>query len=558
MKIFSLLQIQYNQLIKAVKSYVSKALSDKKISFGNATIFGQIINTISAVVQNIILYIEDSLTEQNKYTAQRKKSIYGLAALSGYQPSYGKAAGVQLKLNFMPNNYSNLDIILPNKTSIISTQNGLNYNIILPQDAIILSPERNNSTKYLYAVQGQFETQTFVSIGGKYYTQNFKFTGNFDIDYLEVYINNELWERVESIYDMAPDSKQYTTKISYLSGIDLIFGNDVMGRSLQNGDVIKIVYLVHDGESGNVQTNVNDIFVFESNLENINGEEIDGNQVFNITFATEDSCISGTDSETTEQVRQMIGLNSRGLVLASPENYKQLISRFSFCGYNRTWSERGSLIVNSLIIKNYVQNLNDGLDYFNLKETDFYLTSDQKQSIQNYIEESGNQLAGVTYNIFDPELCKYALYVYVTLKKSTSDHEYIKNQIRKVIGNFFADVNSDIFIPQSDIVHALKTNISELDGVNVYFLSEKNETAIQQGYYTLTNYKFDVSLNKYIKSTEIVTVYPGENPQLGLDSHGNIYLQSDEQFPVLMGGWDFLNTEGQEVTINDPLIIVIE
>lgn len=555
---FSLLQMQYNQFVQTIRSQISKSLSDQKITFGNATIFGQFINTLNAVVQNVILYIEDSLTEQNKYTAQRKKSVYGLAALSGYQASYGKAAGVQLRLNFSPNNYSALDVIIPNKTKLVCTQNGLNYNLILPQDAIVLSVEKDNSTKYLYAVQGTFESQSFVSTGGKYYTQNFKFVGNLDIDYLEVYINDELWERKISFYDMEPDAKQYTTKISYINGIDLVFGNDVMGRALKNGDNIKIVYLLHDGESGNVDTSVGDLFVFDSSLENVAGESIDGNQVFSITYATSDACVSGTNSESLEQVRQMIGLNTRSLVLASTDSYKQFISKFSFCGYNRTWAEKGSLIINSLIIKNYAQSLSDGKDYFNLKESDFYLTQAQKESIQNYIAASGNQMAGVTYNIFDPELCKYAAYVYVTLKNKSSDHEYIRNKIRNEVGNFFADVNSDIFIPKSDLIHTLKTNISELDSVDIYILSERNETALQTGEYTNTLYAYSPSEDRYIKTTETVHIYPGENPQLGLDAHGNIYLQSDEQFPVLMGGWDFLNSEGQEVTITDPLIIVFE
>ena len=45
---------------------------------------------------------------------------------------------------------------------------------------------------------------------------------------------------------------------------------------------------------------------------------------------------------------------------------------------------------------------------------------------------------------------------------------------------------------------------------------------------------------------------------LGLDAHGNIVIDSNHQFPALMGGWDFLNKAGQEVTIADPLIIVYE
>ena len=57
---------------------------------------------------------------------------------------------------------------------------------------------------------------------------------------------------------------------------------------------------------------------------------------------------------------------------------------------------------------------------------------------------------------------------------------------------------------------------------------------------------------------ENVKVYDGENPNLGLDSHGNIWLKNDSQFPILMGGWDYKNDDGELVTITDPLIITFE
>jgi hypothetical protein len=70
--------------------------------------------------------------------------------------------------------------------------------------------------------------------------------------------------------------------------------------------------------------------------------------------------------------------------------------------------------------------------------------------------------------------------------------------------------------------------------------------------------KFDPSIGAYKTTKTTVYLYPGENPNLGLDEHGNIYLASDEQFPVLMGGWDYLNKDGDEVSINDPLVIIFE
>ena len=81
---------------------------------------------------------------------------------------------------------------------------------------------------------------------------------------------------------------------------------------------------------------------------------------------------------------------------------------------------------------------------------------------------------------------------------------------------------------------------------------------MQRGWYENNKYKYNPSLGLYEKNVEKIDLYPGENPQLGLDNHGNIYLPNDTNFPILMGGWDYLNNEGQEVMIMDPLNIVIE
>lgn len=557
MKIFGLLDIQYNNFTNAVKNYLAKELSTHSTAYGNNTIFGQIINIVSSAIQNILLYIEDSLTEQNKYTAQRKKSIYGLAALSGYNPSYGKAAGIQLKLTHKPNNSVYKSVIINNKEQLICTQNGLTYNIILPQESIIMNANKNNTGRNVYAIQGKFETQTFVVTGGKYYTQNFRFLGNLDKDYIEVKVNNEVWDQCAGFYDMVSDGKQYVVKTSLVSGLDLVFGNDVHGRALNDKDIITVTYLIHDGELGNIDINTETYFIFNNMLTDTNGDEIDGNANLNLIPATLDAVTSGSNSESVEQVREMIGMNSRSLVLTSPEHYKELIGKFSFCGYNRTWVEKGSLVINSLIMKNYKLLLSSPDKYFNLKANDFVLSDAQKSSIINYIENSGRQLAGATYNIVDPEICKYAMFIYVKLKSNESEREYIANNIRSLVGSFFGDIKSDIFIPKSDIVQLLKNNIQEIDGVNIYILSERNETAIKNKQYVKTIYKFNYGLNTYDKYQEKKYLYEGENPGLGLDSHGNIYLESDEQFPVLMGGWSYVNKEGQSVQIgSDPLNII--
>lgn len=559
MRLFSLLDTQYSKYSQKVQSYLSKMLSGYSTQYGSNTIFGQIINVVGNAIQNVMLYIEDALVEQNKYTAQRKKSIYGLAAMSGYMPSFGKASTCIIKINFVPNNEGAFNVILNNRETLTCTQNGLQYNVILPQEAMVLSIVKDNSPKYLTVVQGSFETQKFVATGGKYYTQNFKFIGNLDTDYISVKINNEEWTYADSVYDMVSDGKQFTLKPSVTGGIDIVFGNDVHGRALKVNDTIDVTYLIHDGENGNLNPEIETYFVFNEQLSDTStGEYYDGNTLFNITFAETDPVTTGSNSETLQHVSEMIGLNSRSLVLATPNNYKALIGKFGFCGYNRTWSDPNSMVVNSLIIKNFKTNIANGTDYFNLTEKDFILTDNQKNSIYNYIETSGSQLAAVKYNIFDPILCKYAMYVYIKLKSAKYNKELIKNQIRQLIGDFFTDVQSDLFIPKSDIVHLIKSNIEGVDGVDIYMLSQKNEEAIIKEQYTEDSYEINQLTGTYIKTTKNVKLYPGENPNLGLDIHGNIYLKSDAEFPVLMGNWKYYNNEGAEVDITDPLTIIFE
>ena len=560
MKLFNLLQTRYTDFENQVKLYLSKTLTNYNENYGNNTIFGQLINVLGSTVQNVLLYIEDGLTEQNKYTAQRKKSIYSLAQLGGYNPSLGKAASCMIKMTVQPNNLGAYSVIIPNKTKLICSYNGLNYSIVLPQEAITFSVADDVSNKFIQVVEGTFETQTFMVKGGQLYTQTVLFNSDIDLDYLEVKVNNEVWERRESLYDMDPNAKQYVVKTSLNKGIDILFGNDQYGKSIGFNDKVSVTYLVHDGELGNIETEEPIYFSFQDEIKDASGGTINGNEIFVIKLADENSVSGGTYSETAAQVREMIGYNSRALVLADPKNYKVFLNRFSFVGYNRTWSDEGSLVVNSIILKNYKQILERGSDYFNLKMSDLFLSETQKNSIKNCIANSGQQLAGVTYNIIEPEICKYAVYVYLKMKEVQFDRTSIEQAIRDKVGEFFSDVQNDMFIPKSDIISIIKSASDTIDGVDLYILGEKNEKAIIDKQYINKIYTFNVSKGLYDVNEELVYVGEGENPGIGFDDYGNIYLDNNDQFPVLMGGWSFRSSsvgeEPQYTTVTNPLNIV--
>lgn len=562
MQLFSLIQLHFNNFFDGVKKSLGNMLSTYKENFGPNTIFGQLINVLGSVTQNILVYIEDSMTEQNKYTAQRKRSIYNLASISGYNPSMGKATSAVLSLTWKPNSSGVSSVVIPNKTKLLSSQTGMAYNIILPQESIVCSISADNSVKYLTVVEGNFETQTFVSTGGQLYSKNIRFSGDADLDYTEVWVNEEKWERCESLYDMDPEANQYLARTSLKHGFDLVFGNGQHGKALKNGDVVRVSYLIHNGELGNISADAEPLFTFYETLKDTQGNEINGNEIFYLELQSRESINSGVFSDDIEFIRNMIGMNSRALVLADAKNYKKIFNKFSFIGYNRVWTEQGSMIVNSLIMKNYKTHLSKGSDYFRLTDEDFVLNNDQKTSIYNAVAASGEQLAGVVFNIFDPEIVKYVAYIYVKLKDGDWDRAYIEDKIRDLVGQFFADIQSDIFIPKSDLIHLLKTNIEAIDGVDVYFLSQKNEEAMHNHYYTEKIYNYNPATGNYNIEKKNVWIYNDEDPGVGLDAHGNIWLDNNDQFPVLMGGWNSYSKTENGITnqsyVTTPLTIVIE
>ena len=556
MKIFKAIQTQWMSFYNAVSKYIGDVLGRENGNYGSSNIFGQIFTVLNGAVQNIMLYIEDAISEQSTLTAQRKRSIYSLARLSGYEPSLGTASSAAVSLTYIPSSATNMtSVIVPNHTKLQSSQNNLIYNIILPSESVVYELRTNNNIKHINIVEGTFNTYEHTATGGELYTFNVPYIGDIDVNYITLTVNGTAWSKADSLYDMVPNGEEYVLRSSLDEGFDVVFGNGQYGKPIAEGDVISIEYLSHNGEDGNILPNQDNEFTFITTLTGLDGSEVDGNSIFKVALEDRAGVTSGTYSETTDQVKEMIGYNSRSLVLADAKNYKIFFNRFSFVGYNRVWSENGSLVVNVLALKNYDQLCEEGNDYFSLDETDFNLSGSQIESIKSAIVSSGQQIGGTILNFITPVLKKYAIFIYLKMKSDVIyDEDTITMKVRNLLGEFFGkNITSDKYIPKSDIIHLLKENITELDGVNIYFISEANEDAKRLGSYTERTFVYNPGTMTYTSIDREVPV--DGDPNLGFDDHGNIYLENDNYFPVLMGGWTY--GDGN-IMIYDPVHITFQ
>ena len=304
-----------------------------------------------------------------------------------------------------------------------------------------------------------------------------------------------------------------------------MFGDNVHGTKLNEGDTITVSYIIHNGSYGNVDpTNIPNLS-FKSALIDGFGNELNGNDYLTLTLTNYIS--GGSDSDTVENVKKMIGCNSRSLVLASEDNFKLFISRYSFISTANILMHKNSLTVSICPV-----SLSSNTETTDEPIINPYLSDYQKNMILTAIEESKKTFAGLTINIIDPIIRKYGIICYV---KADSEYkrEVLQTNIVKVVKSYFASLPMNTqFIAKSSIINEISNKVDGFSSIDIDIVSNDNEKAKAKGYW----YKHEIhKINEKYKIVEVKQIYDDEYP-VGLDYYGNISLNSLLELPILSSG----------------------
>lgn len=533
MKLFKVIQTSFDNFDKSVRDYLSKTFNNLGLEYTHNQIFGVIFDGIKGIIQNVMFYIEDAFTEQNIYTATRKKSFYSLAKLSGYEPYYGSAATGNIIVNTFVTN-SNVGngtskLFLQNGSIIKNKDTGYNYTVMLPADSYIFDLSKPLVQHNLKIVQGVWSEGNFTGIGNNFETFDANTTDLFDKNYLEVYVNGEKFEQAACVYDMTEDSKHFVCSVGFDNTFSIMFGNGIFGYKIQEGDAIKIRFIVHAGEDGNIINTSSADWTIISPLYNSYGNPLSADNYLNVKLATPVS--GGTDADSVELVKNMIGYNSRSLVLANENNFKQFLKRFSFIGQTSIISEPNSLTVVASCLRNKASEITDPEEYLELESNDLLVSDREKEMVINALSNSKNTFTGMSFEFQDPIICKFSMICYVKIA-STYDRELTKTNIRNAVATYFMNLPENTqFISKSDIINVVIEADSNIESFDFDFISELNENAYSNGYYIEYKQRIINGIYKYIP---VKTIYDKLNTP-GLDQIGNIQLNSKLQIPLLHG-----------------------
>ena len=540
MSFFSKTRIKATELFSDAFQYLQRTYDQAVDVFTPASPFGQILTVVANLGELILFYIEATVTELNITRARNIESIYGLSRLTGHNPSRGISARgiIGLRLNTSASTLVNGNYVqIVNGTKVELGNNGFTYFLKFDSDFIRLE-KTNRGFINVELVQGEIETQTFTGSGLSIQSYNLVTKEGTDNDLVKVTVDGELYKNVDSLYDMGPNEKTVLIKTSITGGLTIFFGTGQFGYIPPVGSRIIVEYVKTRGQAGNIGGK-NLQFKFVDPGTDSSGENVDLNEILSINITRAPNF--GSNSEDPSFTRLIAPYQSNSFVLANPNNYIYYLSKYDFFSFIDAYNTKDDKYINDdniiylFLVPDIKKKITSDTDYFNVNESEFTLTVDEKDQVLEILNKSGRQVVTAEVRIVDAIIKRYTLNIILRYFENY-DKDALRVEIRKNLNDYFLNVNRRDRIPRSDIISILE-GIEGIDSVNVFFVSEENENALRDGFYFVPVYGIDPATDqKVLIENKKIVLAENEDPQLGLDSFGDIKIGNNE-IAIIRGGW---------------------
>jgi len=233
-------------------------------------------------------------------TADLRSSVVSHAKLLGYMPRSRVAPIARINLDITPGEgESNQNLLLvPRFTRFRSENiNGSNFPFVILKDNILEKKNGKFSLPNAVIKQGTPLVYTFIVDDLTNPKQNFKLTDTgIDTSTIEVTVQKSPTNLQTERFVLAEDAPvvEATSAVYYIDEVDnskyqIYFGDNVLGKRLEDGNILIVSYLITDGPLAN---KANTFSLIDS---------LDG--FSNISVTTVQTAASGADIESIESIR---------------------------------------------------------------------------------------------------------------------------------------------------------------------------------------------------------------------------------------------------------------
>ncbi len=455
-----------------------------------------LVDLLAYNTQYNAFYLNQLSSEMFLDTAQQRKNVVSIAKQMGYLANSKKASNAKVILSFSQVTAFQYIINMDTESKFVGkNQNGDTLPFITAKEYNF--SESNNYSTEVTLIQGRYVEQSITVNQLQLEIDLTIASRDVDLDYLSVFVREnalankrDKYERVEDISLLDKDSLVYYIEEDYDGYYKIMFGDGVIGKQIQNNNVIEMRYLVTSGASGN------DFSVFEM--------QVDNGLPTKPSIQTSQFSAQGSDKEDVDQVRR----NARKMYFSqnrtvTEKDYDILLRKhFPYIDSISVWGGE----------KNEIPMY--GTVYCAIKPKGRnFLTDGEKETITRKLDTLN--VISIVPKIVDPE------YVYVSLDVDiTFDIENIENTAREIISLVESEI---IGFAQENLLRFDNsfqiTALSRLiDQLNPHFIGTNTKINIYQTKKIITGVpnSYKINFNNRVRQGTFTATRFGY-----LDSNGN-------------------------------------
>jgi hypothetical protein len=297
--------LDYDQIRQSIKDYLRANSNFSGFDFDGSN-FSILIDTlaynayINSVNANMI--VNESFLD----SATLRRNVVSLAGNIGYLPRSRKAARAKVKFTVQT---SSTTPTLTLKAGLVAVGSEANSSYVFSVPEDITTTVVNGVAQFgtddepIEIYQGTFARTSFnvdTSLDQRF------IIANSDLDYSTLIVRikdpndvglGQVWGRVENIIRIDKNSEIYFLAEVNQENYELLFGDNIFGKALQNGQVIESTYIVTKGKEGDGPAN----FTFSGSLSNDNGAIIVPSNI--ISIDTLEAARNGADIEAVDSIK---------------------------------------------------------------------------------------------------------------------------------------------------------------------------------------------------------------------------------------------------------------
>ena len=240
-------------------------------------------------------------------SATVRENVVSLARNIGYVPRSKTAAVARIKIEPVElSDPTNIPYIRLRPGLIcVGTSNNTTYRFSLPEE--IVSTHKDVNGKYVFdeidVYEGTFLSSRFGVTSPKITQQRFILDNpNIDTTTIRVRIGQpgevgRTYNAVDNILSLNKTSEIYLLQEVQDEKYELLFGDGLFGKQLSDGDIIRVSYIITDGQGGNGPAN----FSFQGTFMDHNGVLITPND--SVVLTTVNSASNGGETESVSSIK---------------------------------------------------------------------------------------------------------------------------------------------------------------------------------------------------------------------------------------------------------------